>query len=158
MERAAPDTVRLPAPPPDTVEIVREVERPLPDGTPANVCLATGENVQIRLTAQGDTLVGPDRTSIRELRPGVVFAGAYADGRDWFENDESINFEDAQYDKSGDPVSLECPSIMRVGEHMGVPLFTMRNAERPFETLYVPVAPGVWQAYQTGLQRTRGDL
>jgi hypothetical protein len=46
---------------------------------------------------------------------------------------------------------------MRVGEHMGVPLFVMRNAERPFETLYVPVRPGVWQAYQTGLQRTRGD-
>ena len=54
-------------------------------------------------------------------------------------------------------VSLDCPNIMRVGEHMGVPLFVMRNAERPFEMLYVPVRPGVWQAYQTGLQRTRGD-
>lgn len=158
MEREAPDTVRLPAPAPDTVEVIREVGRPLPEGTPANICLATGSDVEIMLTAQGDTLVGPDRTSIRELRPGVVFAGAYADGRAWFENDESINFEDAQYDKSGDPVSLQCPNIMRVGEHMGVPLFTMRNAERPFETLYVPVSPGVWQAYQTGLQRTRGEL
>ncbi|MEQ9570214.1 MAG: hypothetical protein RLN75_08510 [Longimicrobiales bacterium] len=157
MEREAPDTVRLPAPPPDTVVVTREVGRPLPEGNPASICLATGQDVQILLTAQGDTLVGPDRTSIRQLRPGVVFAGAYAEGRAWFTNDESIAFEDASYDKSGDEVSLQCPNIMRVGEHMGVPLFVMRNAERPFETLYVPVRPGVWQAYQTGLQRTRGD-
>lgn len=156
MEREAPDTVRLPAPPPDTVVVTREVGRPLPEGNPASICLATGQDVQILLTAQGDTLVGPDRTSIRTLRPGVVFAGTYAEGRAWFTNDESITFENASYDKSGDEVSLQCPNIMRVGEHMGVPLFVMRNAERPFETLYVPVRPGVWQAYQTGLQRTRG--
>jgi hypothetical protein len=157
MERAAPDTVRLPAPPPDTVEVVREVEPELPSGNPAQVCLATGQNVDVLLTAQGDTLVGPARTSISELRPGVVFAGTYADGREWFTNDESIRFEDRSYDKSGDEVSMTCADIMRVGEHMGVPLFAMRNAERPYETLYVPVRPGVWQAYQTGLQQTRGQ-
>lgn len=157
MEREAPDTVRLPAPPPDTVVVTREVGRPLPEGNPASICLATGQDVDILLTAQGDTLVGPDRTSIRTLRPGVVFAGTYADGRAWYTNDESIDFEEASYDKSGGEVSLQCPNIMRVGEHMGVPLFVMRNAERPFETIYVPVRPGVWQAYQTGLQRTRGQ-
>lgn len=157
MEREAPDTVRLPAPPPDTVVVTREVGRPLPEGNPASICLATGQDVNILLTAQGDTLVGPDRTSIRTLRPGVVFAGTYADGRSWYTNDESITFEEASYDKSGGEVSLQCPNIMRVGEHMGVPLFVMRNAERPFETIYVPVRPGVWQAYQTGLQRTRGE-
>ncbi len=157
MEREAPDTVRLPAPPPDTVTVTREVGRPLPEGNPASICLATGQDVNILLTAQGDTLVGPDRTSIRTLRPGVVFAGTYAEGRAWFTNDEAVSFENAGYNKSGSPVSLQCPNIMRVGEHMGVPLFVMRNAERPFETLYVPVRPGVWQAYQTGLQRTRGD-
>ena len=157
MERLAPDTVRLPAPPPDTVIVERQVGRPLPEGNPASICLATGQDVDILLTAQGDTLVGPDRTSIRTLRPGVVFAGTYADGRAWFTNDESITFEDASYDKSGEEVSLDCPNIMRVGEHMGVPLFVMRNAERPFEMLYVPVRPGVWQAYQTGLQSTRGQ-
>ncbi len=157
MDPVVPDTVRLPAPPPDTVIVTREVGRPLPEGNPASICLATGQDVDILLTAQGDTLVGPDRTSIRTLRPGVVFAGTYAEGRAWYTNDESISFEDASYDKSGNEVSLQCPNIMRVGEHMGVPLFVMRNAERPFETLYVPVRPGVWQAYQTGLQRTRGD-
>lgn len=157
MEREAPDTVRLPAPPADTVIVTREVGRPLPEGNPASICLATGQDVDILLTAQGDTLVGPDRTSIRTLRPGVVFAGTYADGRAWYTNDESIVFEEASYDKSGGEVSLQCPNIMRVGEHMGVPLFVMRNAERPFETVYVPVRPGVWQAYETGLQRTRGQ-
>jgi hypothetical protein len=156
MERVAPDTVRLPAPPPDTVTVTREVAPPLPSGNPAEICLATGENVSVMITAQGDTLVGPTRTSIRTLRPGVVFAGTYAAGRDWFTNDEAIRFEDRSYSKSGGEVSLACPDIMRVGEHMGVPLFAMRNAERPYETLYVPVRPGVWQAYQTGLQRTRG--
>jgi hypothetical protein len=157
MERMSPDTIQLPAPPADTVVVTREVAPALPEGTPADICLATGQNERVWLTAQGDTLVGPERTSIRELRPGVVFAGAYAAGRDWYTSDESIRFESASYDKSGDEVSLTCADIMRVGEHMGVPLFATRSAERPFETLYVPVRPGVWQAYQTGLQRTRGQ-
>lgn len=156
MERPAPDTVRLPAPPPDTVRITREVERALPDGTPASVCLATGENVQVRVTAQGDTLVGPSRASIRSLRPGVVFAGTYAEGAAWFNNDDAITFEQRRYDKSGNEVRMDCGQIMRIGEHMGVALFAQRSADRPFETIYVPVRPGVWQAYQTGLRRTRG--
>jgi hypothetical protein len=156
MERPAPDTVMLPAPPPDTVRITREMERSLRDGTPASVCLATGESVQIRVTAQGDTLVGPDRTPIRDLRPGVVFAGTYAEGMAWFTNDESVRFEDRNYDKSGNEVRMDCGQIMRVGEHMSVPLFAQRSADRPFQTIYVPVRPGVWQAYQTGLRRTRG--
>ena len=46
---------------------------------------------------------------------------------------------------------------MRIGEHMGVGLFAMRNADRPFETIYVAVRPGIWQGYQSGLRRTRGD-
>lgn len=157
MERPEPEVVQLPAPPPDTVRITREVERALPDGTPAAVCLATGENVQVRVTAQGDTLVGPSRASIRTLRPGVVFAGTYAQAMAWFQNDDPITFENRRFDKSGNEVRLDCAQIMRVGEHMGVALFAMRNAERPFEMLYVPVRPGVWQAYQFGLNRTRGD-
>ena len=158
VERVAPDTVQLPAPPPDTVVVTREVAPELPTGSPANVCLATGQNVQVLLTAQGDTLVGPARVSIETLRPGVVFAGTYADGRGWFENDESVMFEENSYDKSGNESQLQCNQIMRVGEFQGVPLFSMRNAERPFQMLYVPVRPGVWQPYETGLQSTRGDF
>jgi hypothetical protein len=156
MERPEPEIIQLPAPPPDTVRVTREVERPLPDGTPATVCLATGENVQVRVTAQGDTLVGPSRASISTLRPGVVFAGAYSENAGWFTGDEDITFENRAYSKSGNEVRLDCAQTMRVGEHMGVPLFAMRNAERPFETVFVPVRPGVWQAYQAGLRRTRG--
>ncbi len=156
LERPQPQVVQLPAPPPDTVRITREVERPLPEGTPAVVCLATGENVEVRVTAQGDTLVGPTRASIRTLRPGVVFAGTYAGGRDWFTSGEDITFERTAYTKSGEEVRLDCAQIMRVGENMGVPLFAMRSAERPYPTIYVPVRPGVWQAYQAGLRRTRG--
>lgn len=156
MERPEPQIVQLPAPPPDTVRITREVERALPDGTPAMVCLATGANVEVRVTAQGDTLVGPSRASIRTLRPGVVFAGTYAEDRDWFTGDRDVTFERATYSKSGNEVRLDCGQIMRVGEHMGVALFAMRNADRPYETIYVPVRPGVWQAYQSGLRRTRG--
>ncbi|HSW30889.1 MAG TPA: hypothetical protein VLH75_15490 [Longimicrobiales bacterium] len=156
MERPQPQVIQLPAPPADTVRITREVERALPDGTPATVCLATGENVEVRVTAQGDTLVGPTRASIKTLRPGVVFAGTYAEGRDWFTSGADITFEKARYTKSGEEVRLDCAQIMRVGENMGVPLFAMRNAERPYPTIYVPVRPGVWQAYQTGMRRTRG--
>jgi hypothetical protein len=135
------------AAPPDTVRITREVERALPDGTPAMVCLSTGENVEVRVTAQGDTLVGPQRASIRTLRPGVVFAGTYAEGRDWYTSDQQITFERLRYNKSGSDASLDCGQIMRIGEHMGVPLFAMRSADRPFETMYVPVRPGVWRGY-----------
>ncbi len=154
--KTAPDTVRLPAPPPDTVMVTREVERPLPNGTPASICLATGENVQVRVSAQGDTLVGPSRAAISTLRPGVDFAGAYAGGTDWYTGDEPITFEKTSYSKAGNEVRLDCAQIMRVGENMGVPIFVMRDASRPYTTLYVPVRPGIWQSYQAGLRRTRG--
>ena len=156
MARPAPDTIRIPASPPDTVRITREVGTPLPDGTPANVCLATGANVQVRVSAQGDTLVGPSRVSIRTLRPGVVFAGTYAGNAPWFRNDEAIAFEERQYDKSGDELRMDCGQIMRIGEHMGVSLFARRDADRPFEIIYVAARPGIWQGYQSGLRRTRG--
>ncbi|MEX2526370.1 MAG: hypothetical protein WEA09_01915 [Gemmatimonadota bacterium] len=155
MDRPEPQVVRV-VTPPDTVVVEREVAPPLPTGTPATMCLATGENVNVLITAQGDTLVGPQRVSVRQLRPGVVFAGAYAEGRPWFVADEAIPFEDRNYSKSGGEVRLDCANIMRVGEHMGVGLFADARADRPYETLYVPVRPGVWQAYQAGLQRTRG--
>jgi len=156
LEREEPQVVQLPAPAPDTVIVERTVAPELPTGTPATICLATGENVSVMVTAQGDTLVGPSRVSIRTLRPGVVFAGTYAEGRDWFTSDAAITFERAQYQKSGGEVRLDCANIARVGEYMGVPLFAESTADRPLDRVYVPVRPGVWQAYETGLQRTRG--
>lgn len=157
MLRPPPDTIIVPAPPPDTVRITREVSPPLPEGTPADVCLATANNVRVRVSAQGDTLVGPSRIPIRTLRPGIVFAGTYAGNASWFLDDEAITFEERHYDKSDNELRLDCGEIVAVGEHMGIVLFGMRDADRPLETIYVAVRPGIWQGYKTGLQRTRGE-
>lgn len=156
IERPVPDTIRLPAPPPDTVRITREVAPPLPTGQSTQICLANGETVTVLVTAQGDTLVGPARTSIRVLRQsGVVFAGEYAQGRTWFDQDQPITFETRPFQKSGGEIRLNCPDLMRVGDYEGVPLFVMRNAAQPYTQLYVPVRPGIWQMYEN-LRQTRG--
>ena len=148
MERPETEVVQLPAPPPDTVIVTREVQHPLPSGTPALVCLATGESLQVQVSAQGDTLVGPGRAPIASLRPGLVYAGTYAGEADWYRNDEPVTFETGGYERSGDEARLDCGEIVRVGAYRGVPLFARTEAERPFGVLYVPVRPGVWVAYQ----------
>ena len=147
--------VELPAPPPDTVIVTREVTPPLPQGTPTEICIATGENVTVYLTPQGDTLVGPNRVTISSLAPGVAFAGAYAEGRGWFEADEPFEFDGREYVQSGGEVGLDCTDIMQVGTHDGVQLFADASASSPYETVYVPVRPGVWQAYQADLAAVR---
>ena len=86
---------------------------------------------------------------------GVAFVGDYAQGRSWFEQDQNLTFENMLYQKSGGELRLDCPDIMRVGEFMGVPLFAFRDASQPYQQLYVPVRPGVWQMYEN-LRRTRG--
>ena len=144
----APDTVTLPAPPPDTVVIVRRAEPEVPEGTAETLCLATGESVDIRVTAVGDTLVGPPWISVRELPPSLVFAGSYAEGHEWFGAGEPIRFGGGEYVPTGDPSPLNCSEIVRVGEHESVPLFANRGAEPPFAVLHVPVRPGTWQAYR----------
>jgi len=154
--RVQREVIQLPAPAPDTVVIREAVPATLPEGTPQTICLATGENITIYLTAQGDTLVGPRRVSVQELGPGVAFAGDYAQGLDWFVNDQPVNFGDRQYRKAGSEVGLNCDQIREVGTFGGVPLFADANAQAPYTRLYVPVRPGVWQAYETDLARVRG--
>ena len=144
----APDTVTLPAPPPDTVVVVREKDPEVAEGTSETLCLATGESVDIRVTAVGDTLVGPPWLAIRELPPGLVFAGSYADGHEWFGAGDPIPFGSGEYVRTGDPSPLNCSEIARVGEHERVPLFADHGAAPPFAVVYVPVTPGFWQAYR----------
>lgn len=73
-----------PPPPPDTVvvmdtiTITREVPPPLPEGDAATICLSTGQNIDIRVSAAGDTLIGPRRVRLRDLGPAVGFVGTYA--------------------------------------------------------------------------------
>jgi hypothetical protein len=153
-ERESADTVQLPAPPADTVIVEREVAPPIPRGTPSTICLATGRSEQIFISASGDTLVGPNRVSIDDLG-GVVFEGNYAAGAGWFTNDEELTLDRERFQKSGGEIGLDCADIMIVGEFNGVNVFADRNADQPYDMVYVPVRPGVWQAYEN-LRRTRG--
>ncbi len=146
--RLAPAPPAEPSPPPPAP---REAEL-----VPTRICLATGSNVDIYLTPQGDTLVGPERVSVREVGSATAFPGSYAADRAWFVEDEAIPFEERSYQKSGAEVGLDCGDIVQVGTHDGVPLFAVRGADRPLELLYVPVRPGLWLAYRTDLARVRG--
>ena len=121
-----------------------------------SLCLATGEPVEIFHTEEGDTLVGPSRVAIDDLRPALVFAGVYAEGTAWLEAGESISFDARSFQPEGALLELRCEAILRVGEYMGVPLFVMRDREGPWERIYVPVRPGDWQAYRADpLERPR---
>ncbi len=156
MARPSRELIQLPAPPPDTVVVTRLVERPLPDGTPAVVCLSTGEDVRVRVTAFADTLVGSERVPIRTLRPGVAFAGTYGEGTAWFTDGEAVTYRGGRYEKSGVESRIDCADIERVGETSGVPLFAPRGTETPYPTLWVPVRPGVWMEYRRGPRRPPG--
>ena len=146
-DRPDPDVVVLPAAPPDTVVVTRIQTSPPPAGRPGTLCLSTGDGVEVLLTPAGDTLVGPSRTPLSELRPAMVLAGVYAEGGAWFEADDDITFEQRTYGKFGAAVRLDCGDIRQVGEHLGVPLFSTGTGGTPPEILYVPVRPGVWQPY-----------
>ncbi len=150
MRRTEPDTIFIPPPPPDTV-IVRPEAAPVA-GEESEVCLSTGQSVPIRVTAEGDTLIGPDLVSVRAARPAMDFAGTYAAGAFWFENGDPISFEDHAYGKAPDTFPVDCGQIVRVGLHEGVPLFADRNAYRPLAVLFVPVRVGVWERYERGIR------
>ena len=146
MERPERGVIQLPAPPPDTVIVAT----PLPEGTEASVCLSTGESARVVVTAEGDTLVGPRRVSIRTLRPLVVFAGVYAGEQGWYLDGEPLPFDGKRYLKGEEDLRLDCSEIMRVGVGRNVPLFAPREADRPFQVLWIPVRPGIFRMYRAG--------
>ena len=145
-------TPRRATPPPP----VQTEEPQEPELSPTRICLATGQNMDIYLTPQGDTLVGPQRVSVREVGEATAFPGTYATGRGWFVNDEAITVEESSYQKSGAEVGLDCGDLAPIAEYQGVPVFAVRGAARPLEVVYVPVRPGLWLAYRTDLARVRG--
>lgn len=155
MRRVEPDTIYMPAPPPDTVVIGDPSGmRPTATGVPASVCLATGQNVPIEVTAAGDTLVGTPPVPIRSLRPAMTFAGSYAGSAFWYLDDEVIVFEGGDFGKSDDTFPIDCDQILRVGVYRGVPVFAVISAQRPLDVIFVPVRPGVWHRYERGLRRS----
>lgn len=150
MEFPVPDTVRMPAPPPDTVIVGEGARASAPAGSPRDICLSTGRSHRVYVAPSGELLVGPDRIAVSELE-GMVFEGTYAEGERWFTAGDAIPFEARIYRKSGREVRLVCENIMRVGEHEGVRLFADADADKPYLRIYVPVRPDVWQAYWAGL-------
>jgi hypothetical protein len=148
-----PDTVvRL-----DTITITREVEPPLPEGRLATLCLATGQNAEIRISPAGDTLIGPRRVPLVELGPAVGFVGDYAAHEAWFVDDAAIALNRRTYSKFGQAQNRDCRGMKIVGDYNGVNVFAPTDASEPFQTLFVPVRPGVFQAYQSQVGRVRGD-
>ncbi len=146
--RAKGDPIILPPPPPDTV-LLRPEPPPEPEGEALSLCLANGVAADVFVTTQGDTLVGPMRVSLRDLRPAVDLAGRYAGGESWFSSDEPVSHDGRDFVRAGQFLRLNCAVIERVGEYLGIPLFAVRGAEGgDVETLYLPVRPGVWQAYR----------
>ena len=147
----------VPAPPPprvDTVTVTKEVPPPLPEGTPAIVCLSTGFPMQVLVSAAGDTLVGEKRIALKDLRPGLVFEGTYAAGKDWLRKGE-FTFEKRVYKRAGEPAALKCDDLKDIGEFDGVHLFADLAAPSPVETIFVPVTPGLYQPFRTQLTRRR---
>lgn len=151
MRRVEPDTIVLPAPPPDTV-VIASAAPPPPVGVDSEICLATGQNIPIRVTAVGDTLVGPELTSVRSLRPALTFAGTYAGGVFWYEGNAVVTFEGRDYGKVQEELTLDCDQIARVGVYNNVPVFADRAAERPLVILFIPVRPSVWARYERGIR------
>jgi hypothetical protein len=152
MRRVEPDTIFLPAPPPDTVIVQAQVEPGPPPGEDVEICLSTGQNISVRVTAAADTLVGSSFASLAALRPALTFSGAYAGSAFWYEGNAVVTFEGADFGKTFDTFPMDCNQIARVGVHNGVPVFADRIAERPLVILFIPVSPGVWARYERGIR------
>jgi hypothetical protein len=131
----------------DTVTVTRTVEPPLPQGTPAGVCLSTGVTAQIHITASGDTLIGEKRVRISELRPAVSFAGVYAGDREWYRRGDVVTFDTRDYRRAGVARARACDELKLVGEYDGVPIFADVTAPQILPAIMVTVRPGVFQDY-----------
>ena len=87
------------------------------------------------------------------MRPHVVLAGSYGSGAFWYESDQVVVFEGAEFHKADDTFPIDCDQILRVGVYEGVPLFAVLSARRPLDVIFIPVRVGLWQRYERGLRR-----
>jgi hypothetical protein len=131
----------------DTVTVTQNVEPPLPEGTPVDVCLSTGMTVQIHVAANGDTLIGEKRIRLQDVRPAVGFAGVYAQDREWFRRGDVVTFDRRNYRRAGVERVRACDELKLVGTHDGVPLFAEVTAPQVLPAIIVPVRPGVFQDF-----------
>ena len=134
----------------DTVKVTETIVPPLPEGTPAEICLSTGVTVQIHIAAAGDTLIGEKRVPLKELRPALTFPGVYAHDKEWYARGDVVNFERRNYRRAGVERARMCDELKLVGAHQGVPLFAEVTAREPLPAIIVPVRPGIYQDYLRG--------
>lgn len=87
---------------------------------------------------------------------GVAFAGDYAGDEPWFNTDEDIEFADHVYSQFGSETEMDCDDLQIVGAYNGVNLFAESTADTPYEVIYVPVEPGIFQPYEMGVAAVRG--
>lgn len=127
----------------DTVTIVHEVAPALPEGDTTTICLSNGMPAPVLLAANGDTLIGDARVSLKSVRPVLTFAGSYAE--QW---PDTVRFEKRVYRLSGVVVKRECDELKHVGEHNGVPIFAEITAPQPLPAIVVPVRAGYFQNYR----------
>ena len=155
MARTEPDTIFIPPPPPDTIVVrVSAGAAPVLDGVASSICLSTGQNVPVRVTAAGDTLIGPASVPLRSVRPGLVLAGTYAGNAFWYQDGEVVIFEGGDFGQADDVFPIDCDQILRVGVYQGVPVFAVITAQRPLDVIFIPVRPGLWHRYERGLRES----
>ena len=155
MARVEPDTLYIPPPPPDTV-LVGEVPGAAgaeeeEEGEEITLCISTGQNVPVRVTESGDTLVAESGISLAEARPYLSFSGSYAGDAFWYRDGRPVFFENAEYGPVEEPFPVDCRQILRVGIYEGVPVFSTVSARRPLSVLFIPVRPGIWRRYERGV-------
>ncbi len=138
----------------DTVTVTREIAAPLPQGTLTEVCLSTGQTIQIAIASNGDTLVGPTRMRLREA-PGITFAGTYAADAGWFSRTDPIQFEKRTYTKAGVQISQKCDDLKIVGDYNGITILAEVLEPAPLARIYVPIRPGIFQPYTTPIAKPR---
>jgi len=132
----------------DTVTVTREVAPPLPAGDTVELCLSNGMTVKVLVTAEHDTLVGDARASLRQLRPVLSFAGAYAAEQSWFSAD-TVRLENRLYRKAGAERAFTCDELKEVGSYQGVPVFARVEEMSDLPYIVLPVRAGIFQPYTT---------
>ncbi len=133
----------------DTVTITKEVPPPLPPGDSMEVCLSTGVPAHVRITAQGDTLIGAQRVPLSSLKPVLAFAGTYAGDASWFATSDTVRFDRKLYGKAGGLRGRACDELKLVGSYQGVPVFAEITAPQALPAILLPVRPGQFQMYTT---------
>jgi hypothetical protein len=100
----------------------------------------------VLIAANGDTLVGSQRVSIKTLQPAINFAGAYAADHAAFTTD-TLRFEKRVYRRSGVAQKRVCDELKMIGSYDGVPIFAEITAREPLTTVIIPLKPGIFQDY-----------